>query len=178
MTVLPPNTLPGLASYLLRPDVLESYRHSDLALTFHDEIKVAVEKARQAVDIPTRPETDVFVGPCIEPDCPGEITAHLPRDDEGEVTMRCDVSDRTWTAEQWRKVSEHIDRDAAVRPVWVSCEQAAETLNVAARTVRKWVVSGRLASEIRPRGTRRVRLVRQADVLKMRDRRGETKRRA
>jgi excisionase family DNA binding protein len=168
MTILPPNTLPGLASYLLRPTTLEWFRKNDLALIFHDEIKVAVERARLAVDIPTRPETDVFVGPCIEGDCPGEITAHLPRDDEGEVTMRCDVCGHSWSPEQWRRTGQLIDRDAAVRPVWVSMREACEKLNISEQRLRVLIEKGRIREQ---RFSARRRLVRQDDVIRYSDER-------
>jgi excisionase family DNA binding protein len=89
--------------------------------------------------------------------------------------MRCDVCGHSWSPEQWRRTGQLIDRDAAVRPVWVSAEQAAETLDIDARTVRRWIKSGRIASETRSRDGRRTALVRQTDVLAIRDKRAETR---
>lgn len=100
------DTLEAMSRFLL-PKV-EHFRHHDLALSFVDEITHTVARCHAAVDTPPRP--GIFVGPCIEDDCPGEMTAYLPRRDDGEAFMSCGECDKVWATVEWSKVSKRLEQ--------------------------------------------------------------------
>lgn len=166
---LPADTLPALARWLTEPARLEWLRKSDLALSFHDEVKVAVERARVIIDRPQDREATVPAG--THEACGGQVVGHLPPEDDKNrqaVWGECEGCGRRWEAVEFSNLWKQMRPSDVLRPVWVSTADAAEMLGVKDATVRDYVKRGRLRCEVKARGARRVILVRQADVLALR----------
>lgn len=167
----PPNpldSLTGLAAYLLRPKVLEFIRQSDLALSFHDEMKATIERVWLVIDSQGEAKVQMRNAVCLEPDCAGAIVATVPPLHYGDPTIRCTTCEHVWTGVEWRQAGGYIERGDVVRPVWISIREAADSLGVTDRHVRSLVAAGRLGChQFSPRR----RLVRQDHVIQLRDRR-------
>jgi excisionase family DNA binding protein len=161
-----PVTLAALATYLMQPARLEWFRKNDLALSFHDEIKVAVDRVRLVVDRPQDREVDVVLGECGDVGCIGTIIATLPPEGEGETSVRCTGCAQTWTGAQYRKLGRFVEPVEATRPLWVSVPVAASMLGVTTRKIRHLIAQGHIREE---RFSPRKRRIRADDVANVRD---------
>lgn len=83
----PTDTLAAMSAYLLRR--VEHFRHHDLAMSFIEEVTDAVDRCDRACDAPPR---TIFVGPCPEDGCPGQVRLTLAR----ESTMACPECGAKW----------------------------------------------------------------------------------
>jgi hypothetical protein len=95
----PRDTPEGIAAFLLRhSDWLVAHR---AAGELSDEVTQCVRQARRVIDPAPRHQTPV--GACVEPDCPGMLTAAARRKGaESAVEVRCDSDPaHRWSGQEW-----------------------------------------------------------------------------
>jgi hypothetical protein len=105
-----------LALYLL--EHLHIIRKHETAGDYTNRLRNLETRIIQTIDLPTE-RTRVDVGPCpnlwpneqghTEP-CPGQITAHFPRDLDQPAMMRCNACKAEFDTTQWTRVGILIQR--------------------------------------------------------------------
>jgi hypothetical protein len=99
-------------AWLLREN-LHIIRRHDTAGDYTNRLRNLETRIIQTIDLPTE-RTRVDVGPCpnlwpteaghTEP-CPGQITAHFPRDVTAPAYMRCSACRQEWPSREWDTAS-------------------------------------------------------------------------
>lgn len=102
----PVDNAPAIAGWLLG----ETYwlRRHDAAEEAFAEVEHAHHRARVIVDAP-RNRTKVYVCPCVEPGCMGEVHAYFPTDADQRPHMTCAADPvHTWPPEEWLRAGRRM----------------------------------------------------------------------
>lgn len=138
-----------MASWLLNHT--EWLRHHRAGHEAVEELTAAVWEVARIIDRPSN-RTTFLLGPCPEFECSGEVRVFIPAREDRPAFMACGACEARWDSVQFLNAGKRILATEAerIRP-YVSSSAAAVALGVSDRTIRRWVVEGRLTNHGTPK---------------------------
>jgi hypothetical protein len=119
---MPADTVASLSAHLA--SWLPYIRKHEAAGEFVAEVREQVRRIFTVIDTPAN-RTRITVGPCPETlaedghgeqECPGQVVAIIPADEDIRPTMTCGYCKTEWAPEQWHRAGQRILKRAGKPP--------------------------------------------------------------